>query len=398
MGSTLSNIRNNLIYSLNRHMNKLVTLQEQAATGSRINRISDDPSDAYQILNLKSQVNSIANNIGNLENTTSILGASSSVIGNMMSEVSSTKTTLTQITGGIYNTNQRQIIVEKLDSALESMVAFANTKYSGGQYLFGGTSTANAPYQAQYTDGKITSVVYQGSSEKRDVELAPGIEDSAFYVGEYLFALDNRAGLSFVGAETGVAQGQGTSSQKGYSWLEISEPASGTYRLTVDGGESYVDVAVPPGDGNTKVTNSLTGEVLYLDTTGITGTGTELVNAEGTNDLFSTLITIRDIVANEKGIPDAQIEQMRLAMLDSIDEMYNMLNRASVSVGSKINYLNNTKEMLTDVKYNAEDETALIGDADITQVAIDISQTQALYQMSLSAAGRMMSMSLFDYL
>jgi len=267
MGSTLGNIRNNLIYSLNRHMNKLVTLQEQAATGSRINRISDDPSDAYRILNLKSQVNSIANNIGNLENTTSILGASSTVIGKMMSDVSSTKTTLTQITGGIYNTNQRQIIVEGLDSAIESMVAFANTKYLG-QYIFGGTSTATAPYQAQYTDGKITSVVYQGSSEKRNVELAPGIEDSAFYVGEDLFALDNRAGLSFVGADTGVVQGQGTSSLKGYCWLEISEPASGTYRLTVDGGESYVDVAVPPGDGNTKVTNSLTGEVLYLDTTG----------------------------------------------------------------------------------------------------------------------------------
>jgi len=85
-------------------------------------------------------------------------------------------------------------------------------------------------------------------------------------------------------------------------------------------------------------------------------------------------------------------------MLDSIDEMYNMLNRASVSVGSKINYLDNTKEMLTDVKYNAEDETALIGDADITQVAIDLSQTEILYQMSLSAAGKMMSMSLFDFI
>ena len=398
MSSILSNIRNNVIYSLNRHMNKLVTLQEQAATGSRINRVSDAPPDAYRILNLKSQVNSIANYIGSLENTTIILGASSTVIGNMMSEVSSTKTALTQITGGIYNTDQRQIIVEKLDSALESMLAFANTRYSGDQYLFGGTSTATAPYQAQYTDGKITSVVYQGSSEKRNTELAPGIRDSAFYVGNDLFALDNRSGLSFVGADTGVAQGQGTSSQKGYSWLEISEPVSGTYRLTVDGGESYVDVAVPPGDGNTKVTNSITGEVLYLDTTGITGTGVELVNAEGTNDIFNTLVTIRDIFANENGLPDAQIEQMRLAMLDSIDEMYNMLNRASVSVGSKINYLDNTKEMLTDVKYNAEDETALIGDADITQVAIELSQTEVLYQMSLSVAGKMMSMSLFDFI
>jgi len=397
MSSILGNIRNNIIYSLNRHANKLATLQEQAATGARINRVSDDPSDAYQILNLESQVNSIADYIKNLENTTNILGVSSDYIGSMMSGILDTKTDLTQITGGTYNANQNQSVVEGLDSTLESMVAFANTKYLN-QYLFGGTSTATAPYQAQYTDGRITSVVYQGSSEKRDVELAPGIEDSAFHVGEDLFALDNRDGLSFIGADTGVAQGQGTSNLKGYCWLEITEPVSGTYRLTVDGGESHVDVAVPPGDTNTKVTNSLTGEVLYLDTTGITTTGIELVNAEGTNDIFNTLITIRDIFANENDLPEGQIEQMRLATLDSVDEMYNMLNSVSVSIGFKTNYLDSTKEMLTDIKYNAEDEIALIEDADITQIAIDLSQTEILYQMSLSVAGRMMSMSLFDFI
>ncbi|MCK4887797.1 MAG: flagellar hook-associated protein FlgL [Planctomycetes bacterium] len=397
MSSILGNIRNNIIYSLNRHANKLATLQEQAATGARINRVSDDPSDAYQILNLESQVNSIADYIKNLENTTNILGVSSDYIGSMMSGILDTKTDLTQITSGTYNVSQNQGVVEGLDSTLESMVAFANTKYLN-QYLFGGTSTATAPYQAQYTDGRITSVVYQGSSEKRDVELAPGIEDSAFHVGEDLFALDNRDGLSFIGADTGVAQGQGTSNLDGYCWLEISEPVSGTYRLTVDGGESHVDVAVPPGDTNTKVTNSLTGEVLYLDTTGITTTGVELVNAEGTNDIFNTLITIRDIFANENDLPEGQIEQMRLAMLDSVDEIYNMLNSVSVSIGFKINYLDTTKEMLTDIKYNAEDEIALIEEADITQIAIDLSQTEILYQMSLSVAGRMMSMSLFDFI
>jgi len=155
---------------------------------------------------------------------------------------------------------------------------------------------------------------------------------------------------------------------------------------------------VPPGDTNTKVINSLTGEVLYLDTTGITTTGVELVNAEGTNDIFNTLITIRDIFANENDLPESQIEQMRLVTLDSIDEMYNMLNSVSVSIGSKTNYLDSTKLMLTDIKYNTEDEITFIEEADITQIAIDLSQTEVLYQMSLSVAGRMISMSLFDFI
>lgn len=397
MSGILSNVRNNIIYSLSRQTDQLAKLQEQTATGARINRISDSPSEAYQVLTLDSQVSSLANYIKNLGNAVGTLSVSSEVIGSMMSDILTTKTNLTQITGGIYNTSQRQIITEKLDSVLESMVSFANTKNSG-QYLFGGTSTSNAPYQAQYTNGKITSVVYQGSSEKRNIEIAPGVRDSAFYAGKDLFASNNRTGLSFVGAGTGVTQGQGTSSQNGYGWLEISEPVSGTYRLTSDGGASYVDVAVPPGDPNTKVTNSLTGEVLYLDTTGITSTGVELVNADGTNDLFNTLITIRDVFANEKDLPDDQVEQMRLMTLDSIDEIYNVLNASSTMIGSKISYLDNTKEMLTDLKYSAEDQTTLIKEADIAQIAIDLTQIETLYQLSLSVAGKMMSMSLFDYI
>ncbi|HPS54958.1 MAG TPA: flagellar hook-associated protein FlgL [Sedimentisphaerales bacterium] len=397
MGGILSNVRNNIIYSLSRQTDQLAKLQEQTATGARINRVSDSPSEAYQVLTLDSQVSSLSTYITNLENTVSTLGVSSEVIGSMMSDILSTKTSLTQITGGIYNASQRQIIADKLDSVLQSMISFANTENSG-QYLFGGTSTSTAPYLAQYTDGKITSVVYQGSSEERSIELAPGVADCAFYVGDDIFSLDDRGDLSFIGATTGVVQGEGTSSQKGYSWLEISEPVSGTYRLTTDGGKSYVDVAVPPGDSNTKVTNSLTGEVLYLDTTGITGTGVELVNAEGTSDIFNTLITIRDVFNNEKGLPDDQIEQMRLVTLDSIDETYSMLNSASTMIGSKISYLDNTKEMMTDLKYNAEDQTTLIEEADIAQIAIDLTQIETLYQLSLSVAGKMMSMSLFDYI
>jgi len=397
MGSVLSNIRGNVIYSLSRHADTLATLQEQAGTGSRINRVSDAPSEAYQILTLESQVNSLDNYIKSLDNATTVMFRSDSTIGSIMSGVLDTKTDLTKITGGIYNSDQRQIIVEGLDSTIESMLSFANAKHSG-QYLFGGTSTATAPYEAQYTDGKITAIVYQGSSEKRDVELAPGIKDSVFVVGDDIFSQNSRDGLSFVGANTGVAQGQGTSNVKGYSWLEISEPVAGTYRLTIDDGASFADVAVPPGDANTKVTNSLTGEVLYLDTTGITTTGVELVNAEGTNDVFNTLITIRDIFANDKNLPDDQINQMRMAMLDSIDEMHNMLNGASVAIGSKMNYLSNTKEMLTDIKLNAQDEITLTEQADITQIAIDLTQTEVLYQMTLSVAGRMMSMSLFDFI
>jgi flagellin-like hook-associated protein FlgL len=50
------------------------------------------------------------------------------------------------------------------------------------------------------------------------------------------------------------------------------------------------------------------------------------------------------------------------------------------------------------VKANNEDENSKLQQADIAQIAIDLSRQQALYQMSLAVAGRMMSLSLIDFI
>jgi len=396
MAGTLSNVYNNVSFALNQHTEAMARLQEQASTGSRINRPSDAPSDGYQVLGLNSEARSLGNYMDNLSDVVSTLGFSSTVIEKMISTIADAKTRLTQITSGTYDENGRQRVAEGINDMLEQMVSLANTDHMG-QYLFGGGDTASAPYAVERTNGEITRVTYQGSSEKRDVDVAPGVQDSAFCVGDELFHSDSRGDPVFLG-DTGAKAGTGTSSVNGYVWLEVTEPVAGTYRLSIDGGSSYVDVAVPPGGTNTMVTSSETGEVLYVDTTGITSTGVELVSTPGTHDVFNTLITIRDILNNERGLSDAQRQELQDDSLDSLNEINNLLVGKSVSVGAKIGFLDGLKKRLEDMKYNAEDEVTGLQQADIAQIAIDISRRQVLYQMSLSIAGKIMSMSLLDFI
>jgi flagellin-like hook-associated protein FlgL len=138
--------------------------------------------------------------------------------------------------------------------------------------------------------------------------------------------------------------------------------------------------------------------VLYVDTTGITGTGVELVEMPGTHDIFNTLITIRDILANKKGLSEAQLQTLRENSTQALDEMSNLLLQSSVSVGSKVGFLESLKNNLADLKGNTQDNTTRIQEADIAQIAIDIARRQTLYQMSLSVAGRLMSVSLLDFI
>ena len=58
MSGSLTNIYNNVSYALLVNTEAMTKLQEQAATGSRINRVSDDSTSAYKVLKLDTKTNS----------------------------------------------------------------------------------------------------------------------------------------------------------------------------------------------------------------------------------------------------------------------------------------------------------------------------------------------------
>jgi len=393
MSGTLNNIYNNVSFALHLHSEAMARLQEQASTGSRINRASDDPSAAYRVLGLNSQEKSLENFTDNLSEVVTLLGLSSTVIEQITPALAETRVHLTQITGGIYSDDARQRAAEEINDTLEQIVSLANIRHMG-QYVFGGDNTASAPYLAERTNGEITAVSYQGSYENRNIEVAPGVRTSTFYVGRDIFHSDDRGEPIFLG-RTGAKVGTGTSSVTGNTWLTITGSA-GNYTLSIDDGLSVF--STDGTNANLAVTHSMTGEVLYVDTTEIDSTGVELVSIPGTHDIFGTLITIRDILKNERGFSEAQLAELLNNALISLEEVSELVVRSGVTIGAKIGFLDNLKDNLKNIEYDVEDETARLEEADIAQIAIDLSRREVLYQMSLSVAGKLMSISLLDFL
>jgi flagellar hook-associated protein 3 FlgL len=393
MSGALNNIYNNASFALNLHTKSLTTLQEQAGTGSRINRASDDPTSAYRILGLNTSDKSLENYIKNLSEAISILELSSTVVQDITSGFSDALTRITQISSGVYDDAARQRTADGINDILEHTVSLANTKHMD-QYLFGGSKTGSAPYTVERINGKITKVTYSGSFENRHIEVSPGVDESAFYVGDEVFRSDERSSPVFSGY-TGAAAGTGTSSCRGAAWLSVTGSA-GNYDLSIDGGLSTVNT-----DGthtNLAVTNSQTGEVLYVDCTGISGPGVDLVRIPGTYDIFSTLITIRDVLENKNGLSANQVLDLTKNLPYSIDEVNKLLVKMEVSVGSRIGFLDDLQHSLKNRQYNTEDETTRLQEADIAQIAIDLSRREVLYQMSLSVAAKLMTISLLDFI
>ncbi len=391
MSGSLNNIYNNVSFALYLHTNAMAKLQEQASTGSRINRVSDDPAAAYRVLGLNTNEKSLKNYINNLSEVASILEFSSTILDNITSGLVEIQIRLTQITSGIYDEAARKRTAEGIDDILEQIVSLANTQHMD-QYLFGGTNTGSAPYTAERTNGKITRVTYQGSLENRDIEVAPGVESSAFYIGDNIFRSNDRSDPIFIG-DTGAKTGTGTSSVRSGVWLTVTG-STGNWSLSIDGGTAVNS----DGTQTNLAVKNANGQVLYVDTTGITSTGVDLVNVPGTYDIFNTLIIIRDVLENEKGLSDAQVREMLNNLPSSLEETSKLMVQAQVSIGSKIGFLDDLKHSLKDQQYDTEDEATRLQEADIAQIAIDLARREILYQMSLSVAAKLMSMSLLDFI
>ncbi|MHC4843250.1 MAG: flagellar hook-associated protein FlgL [Planctomycetota bacterium] len=386
MSGLMGTIYNNASFALYNHSKEIARLQEQASTGSKVNRPSDDPGAAYNILGFKTDQGSLENYIETLLGAQNTLVASTASIDAMKSSF----TKVIEMISGISGTNsQNNILMEGVDNALEELVMWANSDYQG-QYLFAGGDSATQPYEVQRNeDGRIASVTYQGSDYSRRIEVAPGMWTTTFYAGEDIFRADNRSSIIFADT-TGATEGSGTSNVTADVFLTITGSA-GNYDLSIDGGLTTVNT--DGTDTNLAVTDSRTGQVLYVDTTGITSTGEEWIRVPGTYDIFNTLITIRDRI--ESG---GDIEEIRTNSMESLDEVYNLLVQKGVSIGFKIGLLEDLSNNLGDVKFNVEENMTQLEQADITQVAIDLSQRDVLYQMSLSVTAKLMSLSLLDFI
>ncbi len=394
MTYSLDAIYKNSRWAIGQNSSILAALQQKAATGQEVNRISDDPTASNQILAFMTDSRTKEQTLKTLDEIISTLDLSASVIQSITGEFGRARASLTSTMSGTLNVELRQTLAADLDNILEEMVSLANTQRMG-QSLFAGANSEQLPYTVERDDqGRITRVNYQGSLEERKVKVTDGLEVSAVLAGSALFSSQQRGEPVFYG-QTGIAAGTGTSSVRGDVQLTITGSA-GNWQLSIDGGANVV--AVNGTETNVAVVHSETGEVLYVDATGIQQAGDEPVRVPGTYDMFNALINARDLLKNEQNYSESQLQEMLSDTVHSMDEVNQRLVQAFPVVGGRLQVLTNFKESIEDMKLATDEDISRLQDTDITQVAIDLARYEMLYQMSLNVAARMFSMSLLDFM
>ncbi len=408
MSYSLSSIYNSTSWAISTHSRALGMLQEKASSGQEINRPSDNPVDSNRILSLNTDSRSLDRYLNSLSEMLGILDFNSSVVQQISSQMIDAVGYITSVSsGGGASDTVRTAIANQLDGVLEQVVSLVNTQHIG-QYLFSGASSDTIPYAiTRDSTGRISSVVYQGSNDERNVAVAPGVEESSVFSGDSLFAIDSRQPPVFLSADestgvttTGATAGTATSSVRGDITLTVSAYNSGTgaYTISIDGGLTTVTGNTADANAaNVPVTHSVTGEVLYVNVSALTTTGTEAIRTPGTYDIFNVLISARNLM----GDTTLPADQWNDKLSETISAMHNVedkVTRAFPKIGGRISMLTTLKNSLESIKYNTEDEISRLQDADIAQVAVDLAKHELLYEMSLVVASKMFSLSLMNFL
>jgi flagellar hook-associated protein 3 FlgL len=141
-----------------------------------------------------------------------------------------------------------------------------------------------------------------------------------------------------------------------------------------------------------------TGGTLMVDPSGINATGLDAVTVPGSGDLFGTLINLRDLLSNTKGLDSSQQQKLLRQAETGLTTVTDNLSQKLAAIGSRIQALDTMTQTLETNRNSAGDQADMLQDADVVSVATELARSQNLYEMTLASAAKMLSLSLLDFI
>ncbi|MFC1556561.1 flagellar hook-associated protein FlgL [candidate division KSB1 bacterium] len=158
--------------NLNNTRERLTDIQEQLASGKRLNKPSDNPTDMANALKLRTILESNFQYEENIKDSITQLTAQEEGL-NQVYEVLANLKEIT-IQGASDSITIRESIADQVGHMLENMLEIANTKFNG-KYIYGGTETLNRPFVLNENvinnDVDAAVVDYYGNNEQAERQI-----------------------------------------------------------------------------------------------------------------------------------------------------------------------------------------------------------------------------------
>ena len=199
---------------------KLIRAQEQASSGKRILRASDDPVGTSVALSLRRQIGAIESFVASTEGARPDVEQGSSRLQEGSGVLAEIRALMIQGMNGSLNSRDRSAVAAQIELLEGQLLDIANTR-SGDSYLFAGTATDVQPFQESAVDGE-SRITYEGNDHKQRVLTSRGAEIVLNVTGDEVFNNYDYSETVY-GEVTGVQSGSTADTGSGYEELTVRQ-------------------------------------------------------------------------------------------------------------------------------------------------------------------------------
>ena len=183
MRVTANTFPNSLVQQLNSLSQRQNKLQNQAATGQRVQSPEDDPVAMRRVLDLQAEGKAVGQYERNIARHQEVAAATFSAMKSLKT-VSDRAREVAIAAVGITSQDELNIYARQITEKIKSAVQSVNEK-NQGDYLFSGTLSNQPPFvMTTDANGNVTSETYQGNTTLAESEIASGVTLSAEAIGE----------------------------------------------------------------------------------------------------------------------------------------------------------------------------------------------------------------------
>lgn len=145
MRVTLGSLTLNFLRNLNAGLQRLSDLQQRLATGRRMQRPSDDPTNLPPVLVMRDALRAAEQYERNAQDTATLLGVGQQALLDATAVLQRIRELALQASNGTLTPSDLQTVRVEVSNLLDELVALGNSQVAG-RYLFAGTATTTAPF------------------------------------------------------------------------------------------------------------------------------------------------------------------------------------------------------------------------------------------------------------
>ncbi|MBC7380149.1 MAG: flagellar hook-associated protein FlgL [Burkholderiaceae bacterium] len=370
-------------------------LQQQLATGQRINTPGDDPAGAAQAELARSRLTRLAQDQRSQQLSTTVLSAADAALGQGVGTLQSVRESLVAAANGSYSLSDRQALALQLRSARDSMVALANTSDSAGGYVFAGQGSDAPPLTSGATPayGAVAGEQRMGDG------------------GRYAATVDGNAAFMMLPQGNGVFVTASNAANTGAAWIDpgsvgnASQLTGHSYNITVAGTPGSLTYSVADATAGTTLVSGAPytdGGTISLDGQNVKVTGTPAagdsfqVAPAGQQSIFKTLddaIATLEQPATNTAYSE-KLERVQTTLDRALDSMINTRSR----VGDEMKSVDNAASAGADQTLQVTQRKSNLQDLDFAGSISALQSNQTALEAALKTYANVAKTSLFQML